>query len=76
LDDALRRAQAFESAYRGKINVPGGPAAGVLLAALTDLEELYEQMDRPSIYASLVHAAKTDDPTSPQARTLGTSFCQ
>jgi oligoendopeptidase F len=62
LSEALRRARAFEESYRGKIAVPGGPAPGVLLQALTDAETLYEQMDRPAIYASLVHAAKTDDP--------------
>jgi oligoendopeptidase F len=62
LETALKRAQAFESAYRGKIDVPGGPSADVLLAAVRELEGLFEQMDRPIIYASLVHAAKTDDP--------------
>ena len=51
-----------EATYRGKIDVPGGPAPGVLLAALREAEELYAQLDKPSIYASLVHAAKTDDP--------------
>src|SRR5262249_54151331 len=45
-----------------KIQVEGGPAPAVLLAALHELEGLYEQMDRPAVYASLVHAAKTDDP--------------
>jgi oligoendopeptidase F len=62
LETALRRAQVFETAYRGKIDTPGGPPAGVLLAALTVLESLAEQMDKPAVYASLVHAAKTDDP--------------
>jgi oligoendopeptidase F len=62
LETALRRAQAFESAYRGKINVPGGPPPDMLAAALAELESLFEQMDRPAIYAGLVHAAKTDDP--------------
>jgi oligoendopeptidase F len=62
LSEALRRAQTFESTYRNKIDVPGGPAAPFLLAALQALESLSEQMDRPVIYASLVHAAKTDDP--------------
>jgi oligoendopeptidase F len=62
LDTALERAQAFESAYRGKIDVPGGPSADTLSAAVRELEGLFEQMDRPIIYASLVHAAKTDDP--------------
>jgi oligoendopeptidase F len=62
LDTALKRAQAFEAAYRGKFGVPGGPAADLLLAALTELESMSEQMDRPLVYAHLLHAAKTDDP--------------
>ncbi len=61
LEDALRRAQAFEGAYRGKIDLEGGPEPALLLAALTELEGLAEQMDRPSVYAGLLHAAKTDD---------------
>jgi oligoendopeptidase F len=60
LDTALERARAFEAAYRGKIEP--GPGVGLLLAALTDLESLFEQMDRPAVYASLLHAAKTDEP--------------
>src|SRR5262245_51836528 len=62
LDAARKRAEAFETAYRGKIDVPGGPDAGLLAGALAELESLYEQMDRPAVYASLVHAARTDDP--------------
>jgi oligoendopeptidase F len=62
LETALKRAQAFEASYRGKIDVSGGPAADALLAAVRELEGLSEQMDKPIIYASLVHAAKTDDP--------------
>lgn len=62
LEGALRRAEAFEAAYRGKIDVPGGPAPGFLRAALEELEGLSEQMDRPAVYAQLLHAAKTDDP--------------
>jgi len=62
LDEALQRAQAFEAAYRGTINVPGGPTAELLLKAVAELESLSEQMDRPAVYAGLVHAAKTDEP--------------
>src|SRR5262249_533078 len=62
LETALRRGEAFEAAYRGKIDVPGGPPEDVLLAAVREMESLSEQMDKPAIYASLVHAAKTDDP--------------
>src|SRR5262245_24114821 len=62
LDAALQRARVFETVYRGKINADGGPPPGLLLTALTELEGLSEQMDRPIIFASLTHAAKTDDP--------------
>jgi oligoendopeptidase F len=62
LGTALGRAQAFEAAYRGKINSNGGPTPELLLAAVRELESLSEQMDKPAVYASLVHAAKTDDP--------------
>jgi len=62
LETALQRAQAFEATYRGKIIGDGGPSSDLLLTALTELEGLYEQMDKPVIFASLVHAAKTDDP--------------
>src|SRR5947209_548815 len=62
IDAARLRAQEFERTYRGKIDVEGGPPARLLLAALQELESLYEQMDKPSIYAQLVHAAKTDNP--------------
>ncbi|MCA1684761.1 MAG: M3 family oligoendopeptidase, partial [Planctomycetia bacterium] len=60
LDGSLQRAKAFEEAYRGKIEV--GPTPALLLAALTELESLYEQMDRPGTFAGLLHAARTDDP--------------
>jgi oligoendopeptidase F len=62
LETALRRAQSFELAYRGKIAVAGGPHPTLLRAALQELASLSEQMDRPVVYAGLIHAAKTDDP--------------
>jgi oligoendopeptidase F len=62
LKSALERAQRFESAYRGKIDTPSGPDTGLLLAAVCELEGLCERMDKPAVYASLLHAAKTDDP--------------
>src|SRR5205085_6112515 len=30
--------------------------------ALVELDELYEQMDRPAVLAMLLHSGKTDDP--------------
>jgi oligoendopeptidase F len=62
LDAALARAKAFEARYRGRIDVPGGPAADFLLEAVRELEGLAEQMDRPAVFAGLLHAAKTDEP--------------
>ncbi|HKI32808.1 MAG TPA: M3 family oligoendopeptidase [Gemmataceae bacterium] len=62
LDGPLHRAEAFETAYRGKIATDTGPAPDLLLAALREMESLAEQMDKPGVYASLLHAAKTDDP--------------
>jgi oligoendopeptidase F len=62
LESALQRAQAFEAAYRGKIQTEGGPPAPLLLAALQELEGLCEQMDKPAVYAGLLHASKTDEP--------------
>jgi hypothetical protein len=62
LDAALQRAETFEATYRGKINVEGGPLPELLLASLVEQESMFEQMDKPAVYAQLLHAAKTDDP--------------
>jgi oligoendopeptidase F len=62
LESARRRAEAFEKAYRGKILTEGGPPASFLAEALRELEGLAEQMDKPAVYAHLLHAARTDDP--------------
>jgi oligoendopeptidase F len=62
LDSALQRAQVFEQTYRGKIDVAGGPDANHLLAAMREQESLFEQMDKPAVFAGLLHAGKTDEP--------------
>jgi oligoendopeptidase F len=62
LETALNRAAAFETTYRGKIATASGPSPDLLLSALREMESLFEQMDRPSVFAGLLHAAKTDDP--------------
>ena len=59
---ALARAQAFETSYRGKIAELNDGAAATLMTAVAELESLFELMDKPAVYASLVHAARTDDP--------------
>jgi oligoendopeptidase F len=60
LETALKRAEAFEATYRGKI--VAGPEPDTLRTAIVELESLYEQMDKPAVFAQLLHAAKTDDP--------------
>jgi oligoendopeptidase F len=62
LESARRRAEAFEARYRGQINAADGPTPDVLAAAVGEWESILEQMDKPAIYASLLHAGKTDDP--------------
>lgn len=62
LTAARSRAVAFESAYRGKVATLTSQQAESLLNAVGELEGLAEQMDRPAVYASLLHAGKTDDP--------------
>jgi oligoendopeptidase F len=62
LSAAAQRAAQFESSYRGKIAPPASLSPEVLAAAVVELEAIYELMDKPAIYASLLHAARTDEP--------------
>jgi oligoendopeptidase F len=62
IQSALTRAQAFETTYRSKIRELKVDSAEMLLAAIVELESLFEVMDKPAVYASLVHAARTDEP--------------
>jgi oligoendopeptidase F len=57
LSAALEKAKGFAERYRGTIDVPGGPPAVWVAGALAELESIYEQCDRPPIYAQLVHAS-------------------
>jgi oligoendopeptidase F len=60
MQEAQARAKAFNTKYRGKIN--STVTAKTLAEALVELEALSEQLDKPLIYAHLLHAAKTDEP--------------
>ncbi len=62
LQAARRRAETFEQTYRGKVVALLPNQAGMLRDAVRELEALYEQMDRPLVYAMLLHSARTDDP--------------
>ena len=62
LAEAMKRAEAFATAYRGKIASLRAEDVDLVLTALREYESLAEQMDKPSVYAGLVHAAHTDDP--------------
>src|SRR5436853_2284239 len=59
---ARSAAEAFEKKYRGKISTLTAESAEFLWQSCRELEQLYETLDKPLIYASLVHAAKTDVP--------------
>ncbi|MBX9678358.1 MAG: M3 family oligoendopeptidase [Gemmataceae bacterium] len=59
---AKDRAASFEATYRGKIATLSDKDAETLFKAAVELESLYEVMDKPSIYASLLHAAQSEDP--------------
>lgn len=52
-------AAAFADTYRGTVDVDGGPAAALLLAAVTALEELHERSGRLQAYAGLLYSADT-----------------
>ncbi len=60
MKSALELATAFGQKYRGKINAT--LTSATLAEAMAELESLSELLDKPIIYAQLVHAAKTDDP--------------
>ncbi len=62
LAKALKRAKAFEKKYRGKIHKIKPTQTKALLKAVVELESLYEQMDKPLVYAMLLHSGKTDEP--------------
>lgn len=63
LAQAKQRAERFEQTYRGLLQAPEGPAPEPLQQALTELEALSEQMDKPLIFAMLMHSAQTNDPS-------------
>lgn len=60
MTEARDRAEAFSKKYRGKIITCTQPS--LLAGALEELEGLNELLDKPLIYANLVHAAKSEDP--------------
>jgi oligoendopeptidase F len=62
LAKALKRAKAFEKKYRGRIEKVKATQSKILVRAIDELESLYEQMDRPAVFAMLQHSGKTDDP--------------
>ncbi len=60
LHSALERAKAFEQKYRGRLRQGIDPQS--LYEALAELESIAEQMDKPMIYAQLLHASDTQNP--------------
>lgn len=62
LDEALRRAEAFASRFRGTIQTAAGPAPAHVAEAVREYESIVEQSALPSIYAHLLHAADVRPP--------------
>jgi oligoendopeptidase F len=60
LAEALAKAQRFEQRYRG--HLAKEISSPELYSALTELERIYEQMDKPLHYAGLLHAQDTQNP--------------
>jgi len=56
MDQSLKQAVEFEKKYRNVISSLKPSDALVLLAAVRELEALYEVLDKPAIFASLLHA--------------------
>src|SRR6185312_16383294 len=63
LDSAQAEAERLADAYRGKVNVPGGPDPELLLAAIRRFEAWSDSVNRIAAYAGLLYAADT----TPQA---------
>ena len=59
LDACQADASAFAGAYRGTINVPGGPAPEHLLSGLERMEAISENAHRVAAYSGLLYAADT-----------------
>jgi oligoendopeptidase F len=62
MDLSLKQAVEFEKKYRNVISSLKPSDARVLLGAVRELEALYEVLDKPAIFASLLHAGKSDEP--------------
>jgi oligoendopeptidase F len=63
LDAAQAEAERLADAYRGKVNVPGGPDPALLLTAIQRFEAWSDAVNRIAAYAGLLYAADT----TPQA---------
>src|SRR5258708_5611438 len=61
LADALKRAQAFEERYKGKVVSLPPKEFGAMMRELEDDEELAA---KPDVYAYLLHSQNTGDPAA------------
>ena len=62
LADALKRAQAFEGRYKGKVVSLPPKEFAAMMRQLEDDEELAA---KPDVYAYLLHSQDTGDPAAP-----------
>ncbi len=66
LDACQADAEAFARAYRGTIDVPGGPAPEHLLSGLERMESIAERAHRVGAYSGLLYAADTSSQVNRQ----------
>lgn len=59
LAEVMKRADAFEKAYRGTIAVPGGPDAEHVFEMLRESEAIQQEFIKMAYYAHLLFAADT-----------------
>ena len=62
LTTALKEAQSFEIKYRGRIQVPGGPAPALLATAVAEMESIAERLGKACAFADLLHSADVAPP--------------
>ncbi len=61
LDAAQKRAEAFQAAYKGRLNSPE-LTASLLAEAVQEYERIQQEADKPAYFASLLFTTDTGDP--------------
>ncbi|HVM94973.1 MAG TPA: M3 family oligoendopeptidase [Candidatus Acidoferrales bacterium] len=62
LSAALDQARIFESKYRGRIQVAGGPQPTLVADAVAEMEAIVERLGKACAFADLLHSADVTPP--------------